>query len=91
MDRHFEWDADKAERNHRKHRVTFAEAVTTFIDPLAITVADPDHSDAEQRFVQMGITDQGRCVVVVYAERGGRIRLISARRATRHERKRYEG
>jgi uncharacterized DUF497 family protein len=54
-------------------------------------VADPDHSDAEQRFVQMGISEQGRCVVVVYAERDGRIRLISARLATRHERRSYEG
>jgi hypothetical protein len=91
VDRHFEWDADKAEQNRRKHRVTFTEAVSTFADPLAVTVADPDHSDAEQRFVQMGISEQGRCVVVVYAERDGRIRLISARLATRHERRSYEG
>jgi hypothetical protein len=86
----FEWDRSKAEANLRKHGVSFEEAQTIFTDPLSITLPDPDHSEDEQRFVDMGVSNQKRVLVVVYTERGLRIRLISAREATAKERKKYE-
>lgn len=86
----FEWDRDKASANHRKHGVPFAEAATVFEDPLAITLADPDHSRTEERFVLIGRSRWSRLIVVVYLERGDRFRLISARLATRRERHTYE-
>jgi uncharacterized DUF497 family protein len=86
----FEWDADKAAQNIKKHRVSFDEAVTVFYDPLAATFDDPDHSDNENRFVTVGYSAQGRLLVVCHVERGAPTRLISARRATARERKRHE-
>jgi uncharacterized DUF497 family protein len=86
----FEWDSAKADANFAKHGVTFAEATTVFGDPLSITIRDPDHSWAEQRFVDIGLSHPDRLLVVAYTERGNRIRIISARRATRAERKKYE-
>lgn len=86
----FEWDPQKAESNRRKHDVTFDEASTTFGDPLAILVQDPDHSVGERRYVLLGMSNRRRLLVVAFAERPPRTRLISARRATRQERKRYE-
>jgi uncharacterized DUF497 family protein len=86
----FEWDPDKAEANFAKHGVTFAEATTVFGDPLSITIRDPGHSWAEQRFVDVGVSHAGRLLVVSYTERGVRIRIISAREATRAERTKYE-
>jgi uncharacterized DUF497 family protein len=86
----FEWDDDKARLNEAKHGLTFEEAATAFGDPLSITVHDPDHSAAEARFVLVGMTSSGKLVVVVHTERGGMLRLISARSATRGERRAYE-
>ena len=86
----FEWDARKAETNARKHGVTFDEACTAFGDPLALLLPDPDHSFGEERYVVLGMSDQQRLLVVSFAERPPRTRLISARRATRRERGLYE-
>jgi uncharacterized DUF497 family protein len=86
----FEWDERKADSNFRKHRVSFREATTVFADPLSVTIADPNYSLSERRFVDIGLSRLGRLLVVSYAERGGRIRVISARLATHGERKDYE-
>ena len=86
----FEWDTAKAQSNTEKHGVSFAEAMTVFGDPLEVTIPDPDHSEAEARFLSLGYSQQGRLLVVSYTERGERIRLISAREAVPLERKRYE-
>ncbi len=86
----FEWDRHKAKANLRKHGVSFEEAQTVFTDPLSITLPDPDHSEDEERFIDLGMSDNRRVLVVVYTERGQRIRLISAYKATRAERKQYE-
>ncbi len=86
----FEWDPKKAESNARKHGVTFDEASTLFADPLALLMPDPDHSLGEERYLVLGTSSQGRLLVVAFAERLPRTRLISARQATRQERRRYE-
>ena len=86
----FEWDPQKAESNRRKHRVTFDEGSTVFGDPLAILLRDPDHSVGEKRYLLLGMSNRRRLLVVAFAERPPRTRLISARRATRQERRRYE-
>jgi uncharacterized DUF497 family protein len=86
----FEWDRAKAEVNRRKHRVSFDEATTIFFDPLSVTIADPDHSAGERRFVTMGASSSGRILVVAHTERGAVLRIISARPASASERKRYE-
>ena len=86
----FEWDPRKADANLRKHRVSFEEACTAFGDPLSLTVPDPDHSSGEIRFLLLGISSRDRLLVVAHTERGERIRIISARRATRPERRAYE-
>ena len=86
----FEWDPDKAVSNKEKHDVTFNEAKTAFDDPLFIAFADPDHSDDEQRFILLAESNQNRLLVVSYTERAPGIRLISARLASRSERKAYE-
>lgn len=86
----FEWDPEKAEANLSKHGVSFAEAVTAFGDPLSMNMPDPDHSEGEQRFIVLGMSDRYRLLVVSYTERPPRTRVISARLATRHEREQYE-
>ncbi len=86
----FEWDSVKAAQNLRKHRVSFREAVSVFYDPLATTGADPDHSEDEKRFVTFGMSSAGRLLAVSHTERGEGVRIISARRATRSERRIYE-
>ncbi|NWG04367.1 MAG: BrnT family toxin [Syntrophaceae bacterium] len=86
----FEWDPEKARRNLKKHGVAFDEAVTAFYDPLSATFDDPDHSDEEQRYITIGFSSQGRLLVVGHTERGEIARIISARRATAHERKKHE-
>jgi uncharacterized DUF497 family protein len=86
----FEWDEEKAKANLKKHRVSFDEATTVFIDPFSITVPDPDHSADEQRYIDLGSSDKGRVLVVVYTERGLNIRIISCRKATSLERKLYD-
>jgi uncharacterized DUF497 family protein len=87
----FEWDFPKAGENLRKHGVSFDEAVTVFYDPLSITFDDPDHSEGESRFLTVGFSSQNRLLVVSHTERGMTIRVISARPATSHERKKHEG
>ena len=86
----FEWDPEKAKANARKHGVEFGEAMTVFGDPLEVTIADPDHSEDEQRFLSIGTSTAGRLVVVAYTERAGRTRLINAREASPQEREHYE-
>ena len=86
----FEWDLAKADENRRKHGVTFDEGMTAFADPLSILLSDPDHSVGEQRYLVLGMSNQRRLLVVAVAERPPRTRLISARRATRRERRKYE-
>ena len=86
----FEWDPRKAARNLRKHKVSFTEAATVFGDPLGITAVDPDHSTNECRFLVVGKSSRGRTLIVAYAERGDRIRIISGRELTSRERRAYE-
>lgn len=86
----FEWDPKKSTANLRKHRVSFKEATTVFGDPLSVTIEDPDRPGGEQRSLTLGLSNRARLLVVVHAKRGDRIRIISARRATRHERRTYE-
>lgn len=86
----FEWDDDKAAKNIAKHGVSFDEAATVFGDPLAVTYFDPDHSDDEDRFLTFGYSREGVLLIVSHTDRGDAIRIISARRATRRERRIYE-
>jgi hypothetical protein len=86
----FEWDATKAAANLRKHGVSFDEAVTAFGDSLSVLLPDPDHSIGEARHLVLGISGSGRLIVVAFAERPPRTRIISARLATRRERRDYE-
>jgi uncharacterized DUF497 family protein len=86
----FEWDPAKAAENVRKHSVSSEEACTVFGDPLSILIHDPDHSDFEERYLVLGWSILERLLVVAFAERGERTRLISARAATRFERMQYE-
>ncbi len=86
----FEWDPAKAKTNLRKHGVSFREAATVLLDPLGITIFDPDHSDEEDRFITFGFSAAGRLLIVAHTERGERIRIISARGITRAEREAYE-
>ena len=86
----FEWDSNKATTNIRDHGVSFDEATAVFGDPFAITYPDPDHSMEEIRFLTLGHSIAGRILVVVHAERGDKIRIISAREMTRRERQDYE-
>lgn len=86
----FVWDPQKAPANERKHGVGFPEATTVFDDPLSVTIPDPDHSLDEQRFLLLGVSSQRRLLVVAHSERGESIRIISARRVSRRERRTYE-
>jgi uncharacterized protein len=86
----FAWDPAKAEANLKEHGVSFDEATTVFRDTLSITISDPDHSDSEDRFIDIGMSYRMQLLVVSYTERQDKIRIISARRATRAERKSYE-
>ena len=85
----FEWDPDKAANNFSKHGVRFAEAATVFEDEAALTM--PDDDPYEERFVALGMGSRGRILVVVYTTRADRIRIITARKATRQEWSQYEG
>lgn len=86
----FEWDAEKARQNVDKHGISFEEAVTAFGDPLSLTVSDPDHSDSEERQLLLGMSRRSRLVVVAFTERGDRLRIITARLASRREKRKYE-
>lgn len=86
----YEWDTGKASANLRKHDVSFEDAATVFLDPLAMTFPDPDHSGGEKREITIGHSARHRVVFLSHCQRGSRIRIISARKATRGERKQYE-
>jgi len=86
----FEWDQNKVIKNIKKHGISFYEAATVFGDSLSVTFPDPDHSTQENRFIIIGLSNIGRLLVVAHTYRKKRVRIISARKATRHERKYYE-
>ncbi len=86
----FTWDPAKAAQNLTDHGVSFDEATTVFGDALAATIPDPDHSIGEERLLTMGQSSAGKLLVVSHIEEGDTIRIISARRATSHERRDYE-
>jgi uncharacterized protein len=86
----FEWDSRKAAQSLRKHGVSFQEAASVFGDPLALTFDDPDHSLTEQRCITVGMSSAGRVLIVAHADRGENIRIVSARKTTRRERRHYE-
>jgi len=85
-----DWDPDKAAANEREHGVRFSEAATASGDPVSITIPDPEHSVGEARFVLVGLSCLGRRIVVAHAETEDSIRMISARLATKAERRSYE-
>jgi uncharacterized protein len=86
----FEWDAVKAAINVDKHGVTFDEGATVFLDMLALSGSDPDHSEGESRYITFGLSSLGNLLTVSHTHRAERIRIISVRRLTRAERKFYE-
>ncbi|MDE2117988.1 MAG: BrnT family toxin [Betaproteobacteria bacterium] len=90
MSAKFQWDAEKAQDNLKKHNVYFEEAATAFYDPLSVVIPDPDHSRGENRFLLLGMSSHMHLLVVAHTDRNDEIRIISARPATRHERKYYE-
>jgi len=91
MDIRFVWDKNKEKNNQKKHRVSFEEAKTVFLDDNAQMIYDPDHSEHEDRFVLLGISMHLRVLVVChcYRENDEIIRIISARKATNNEEKQY--
>jgi uncharacterized DUF497 family protein len=86
----FEWDPEKAKGNIETHGISFDEASTAFGDTLSLTIYDPLHSEQEDRFILIGNSHKNRPLVVVHIERGQNVRIISARKATKKERKHYE-
>ncbi len=86
----FEWDNNKAESNFLRHSITFEEAVTVFADPYLLLTEDSKHSEQEEREWAMGEAENGSTIVVIFTMRGEQIRIISARKATKIERKKYE-
>jgi uncharacterized protein len=86
----FEWDPEKARSNLRKHKVSFEEAATALKDPMAATGCDPDHSVGEERFITFGVSERGRLLVLAHTEENDILRIISARVASKGERKIYE-
>jgi len=86
----YEWNAAKATTNLKKHGVSFEQAATIFLDPMTLTFPDPDHSNDEMREISIGCTSGRSVVFVSHCQRGQRLRIISARKATARERKQYE-
>lgn len=86
----FEWNPEKAKVNLKKHQISFEEASTVFDDPLFITFLDEEHSIGEERYITMGLSQKENLLLVAHTDREGRIRIISAREATRNERRFYE-
>lgn len=86
----FEWDPDKSRANERKHGVSFEEAVSALMDPLARSYSDPDRAAEELREITKGYSKRGRLLIVAHVERGATVRIISARRATARERRNHE-
>lgn len=87
----FEWDKNKAKTNQKKHNISFEEASTVFRDFLSLTISDPKHSNIEERFITIGLSYRQKLLVVVHCDKGDIIRIISARKANKRERKYYEG
>ena len=92
---HFEWDPAKARQNARKHRVTFERGATVFLDPNALSLFDDQHSEEEERWITLGLDETGVLLVISHAyheeaEQSARVRLISARKATKNEKKQYQ-
>jgi len=85
-----EWDPIKARANLKKHRVSFEEAATVLSDPMGATGPDPDHSIYEERYITFGVSEEGRLLVVSHTEENENIKIISARKASKGERKLYE-
>ncbi len=85
-----EWDPNKARSNLRKHKVSFEEASTALFDAMSATGADPDHSTGEFRYITFGVSARGRLLVIAHADSAETIRIISARVASKGERKIYE-
>ncbi len=86
----FEWDPQKAESNLAKHGISFHEAGTVFGDPLALTFEDPDIASGEYRYITFGLSRLNNYIVISHIDRDNKIRIISARRMTKKERKIYE-
>lgn len=86
----FQWDEEKAKSNLKKHGVSFEEGATIFNDPMIATISDPDHSEDEERFISIGMSMIRRLLTVIHTYRKERIRLVSARKATKAEKKNYE-
>ena len=86
----FEWDPRKADSNQKKHGVSFQEAASVLGDVLSITYPDPYHSARERRFITVGMSRLGGVLIVAHTDRRGNIRIISARKTTRQERRYYE-
>jgi uncharacterized protein len=86
----FEWDEDKAQRNLIKHGVSFEEAATVFEDFNAVTIEDTEHSFQEMRYIEVGVSDRNRLLLVSYTERETRLRIISARPCTSREARLYD-
>ena len=86
----FEWDDNKAKSNFLKHGITFEKAVTVFADPYLLFTEDSKHSEQEEREWAIGEAENGSMIVVIFTMRNEKIRIISARKATKRERKRYE-
>ncbi len=86
----FEWDPNKASNNLAKHNISFHEASTVFGDPLALTFPDPDHAHDEARYITIGESIQGQLLIISHTDLGQRIRIISARKVTRQERRIYQ-
>ena len=87
---YFEWDSKKESRNIKKHGISFKEAATVFSDNLADTFYDPDHSEKEDRYILIGVSEAGIILIVAFTERNDIIRIISARKATKKERRYYK-
>jgi len=85
----FDWDENKAIKNAKKHRVSFEEAVTVFDDLMFITFVDDEHSVDEERYITIGLSNRGRLLMLAHTDRGGQIRIISARKAAKKEEKHY--
>ena len=90
MNLQFDWDPIKAKLNASKHQISFEEACRIFDDPLFITVLDQEHSDDEYRYISIGLSNRSRLLLVAHTDRNGSIRIISARKVTKNERRFYE-
>jgi uncharacterized protein len=85
----FEWDTLKAAKNLQKHQVAFDEATTVFDDPMFLTLIDEEHSQDEERYITVGLSNRGRLLTIAHTDRAGQIRIISARKASGKEEKFY--